>query len=84
MAIVLDTEMLSLVGDVSNPYMKSINEALTAEYPDDANAAYTVMMAFQVCGLLNALDPSVRPQAVGVFNHLLGKSKLAYRLVVVE
>ena len=42
------------------------------------------MMAFQVCGLLNALNPSVRPHAVEVFNHLLGKSKLAYRLVVVE
>ena len=64
--------------------MKSINEALTAEYPDDANAAYTVMMAFQLCGLLNALNPSVRPQADEVFNHLLGRSKLAYRLVVVE
>ena len=33
MVIVLDTEMLSLVADVSNPHMKSINEALTAEYP---------------------------------------------------
>jgi hypothetical protein len=57
MAIVLDTEMLSLVADVSNPYMKSINEALTAEYPDDADAAYTV-------DGISALRLAQRPQSV--------------------
>jgi hypothetical protein len=84
MPISLSAEMLDMIADVSNPHMKAINEALTAEYPDNSDAAYTAMMAFQLCALLNALNPSVRLQAVDLINDLLVKSQTGYKLVVMQ
>ena len=80
----LTLETLNLIADVATPHMKAISEDLTAEYPDDPDAAYTAMLAFQLCTLLNALKPSVRPQAVDLINDLLVKFQTGYKLVAMH
>lgn len=81
MAISLDIPTLTLIADISTPHMKAINEAVTAAFPNDSDAAYTLALGVQLSALLYVLDPTVRPKAVEAINRLLEKNRSGYKLV---
>jgi hypothetical protein len=79
---IIVTETLQHIAAISNPHMKALNEAITAEYPEHPDAMYTVALAFQFGVLLKALDPADRPDAIDLSNSLL--TQIGYRLDVVS
>ena len=81
---VITQEILERIAALSNPHMKAINDAVTAAYPNDPDAMYTLALAFHLATLLSALDPADRPAAVDLINGFLAKSKLGYRLNVLS
>lgn len=82
MKITLET--LQHLSDLSTPHMKAMNDAVTAAYPLVPDEMYTAAMAFQLAILLNALNPSVRPDAVKLINGILSGSNIDYRLQPVD
>ena len=81
MAINLDIPTLTLLANISTPHMKAINEAVTAAFPDDPDAAYTLALGIQLSALLYVLNPTVRPKAVEVINRLLERNGSGYKVV---
>lgn len=78
----LDLQLMQRIAALSNPHMKSMNDAVTDAFPDDnPDQMYTIALAFQLGVLLNALNPADRPQAVETINSLLAEVG-RYRLVL--
>ena len=68
------------ITEITAPHLKAINEAIEAAFPDQKDQMVAVAIAFQLCILLQALDPAVRLNAVIIINAVLGKIEGGYRL----
>jgi hypothetical protein len=83
MITTIPIETVRQLSEISNSRMKAINDAITEAFPDCPDQMYTAALAFQLCALLNALNPADRPSAVELINSFLADVG-DYRLAMVN